>query len=134
MEEGVRVAAPSNTFDDDAPHPTFEQAYAYSTDGAAHWSVPLLARDVNDGGWDPALCHHQNGMIFIGDYNDIDSSWVAAHPVWPDTRSEEVVDVYTAVVQRPLFADGWGDEAKAAMIEQLIADGVIAPDHPFIDY
>jgi hypothetical protein len=115
-------------------HLKFDQYHTYSVDGGKTWSQNFRVRDVADGGWDPQYSHHQNAMIFIGDYNDIDSSWGAAHPVWPDTRSEEVVDVYTAVVQRPLFADGWGDEAKAAMIEQLIADGVIAADHPFIDY
>ena len=95
---------------------TFEQAYAYSLDAAAHWSVPYAARDAADGGWDPALCHHQNGKIFIGDYNDIDSSWQAAHPVWPDSRDGAACKVYAATIERPWFASGW-DEAKREAAE-----------------
>ncbi len=94
-------------------YPTFEQFYAYSLDGGKTFSEPVNIRDANDGGWDPAKCHHQNGNIFIGDYNDIDSSWQAAHPVWPDARDGHC-DVYTATVQRPMFAQGWSDEARQA--------------------
>ncbi len=94
-------------------HDKLTQWYAYSLDGGATFSEPYQVRDAGDGGWDPALCRHQNGMIFIGDYNDIDSSWQAAHPVWPDSRNG-VCDVYTATVQRPMFAEGWTPEAKQA--------------------
>lgn len=107
MEEGDRIAPASNTDDDDAPHATLEQAYTYSINGGMNWSVPFQVRDAGDGGWDPAFSHHQNSMIFIGDYNDIDSSWQAAHPVWPDTRNDESVKVYTATILRPVFAEGW---------------------------
>lgn len=94
-------------------YPTLTQHYAYSLDGGATWSEPFVVRDAIDGGWDPSLCHHQNGMVFIGDYNDIDSSWQAAHPVWPDTRLG-TCDVFTATIQRPLFADGWSAEGREA--------------------
>ncbi len=102
-------------------YPTFEQKYAYSLDGGLTWSSEFNVRDAGDGGWDPALSHHQNGVVFIGDYNDIDSSWQAAHPVWPDTRSGEVVDVYTATIERPMFAEGWSAEARA--VAQEFIDG-----------
>ncbi len=108
---------PPATLDGD-PHDTFGQKYAYSRDGGRTWSVEFSVRDV-DAPWDPALCHHQNGMIFIGDYNDIDSSWQAAHPVWPDSR-HGVCDVYTATIERPVFAQGW-DAAGRADAEAWIA-------------
>ena len=109
--EGARTAEPSHTFNDDKPHATFEEHYAYSLDGGKTWSKEVSVRDAGDGGWDPALSHHQDGKIFFGDYADIDSSWQAAHPVWPDTRDGQSVKVYTAEIQRPMFADGW-DTAK----------------------
>ncbi len=105
-------------YGDEYPH--FEQHYSYSLDGGKTWSEPYSVRDTDDQGWDPALCHHQNGMVFIGDYNDIDSSWQAAHPVWPDSRLG-VCDVFTASIQRPMFAQGWGAEAKAAAVEWINA-------------
>ncbi len=101
-------------------YPTFEQHYTYSLDGGQTWSQDFSVRDAGDGGWDPGLCHHQNGNVFIGDYNDIDSSWQAAHPVWPDTRDGHC-DVYTATIQRPVFADGWSDEGKTAAEEWIAA-------------
>lgn len=88
-----------------------DQYYTYSLDGGRTWAPNLRVRDAHDPGWDPRLSHHQNGKVFLGDYLDIDSSWLAAHPVWPDTRSGSDVKVYTATVLRPLFADGW-DAAK----------------------
>ncbi len=103
----------------DGEYHTFEQKYAYSLDGGKTWSSEFNVRDAGDGGWDPALSHHQNGVVFIGDYNDIDSSWQAAHPVWPDTRSGEVVDVYTATIQRPMFAEGWSEEARQLAQEEI---------------
>lgn len=88
-------------------HAGYTQMYAYSLDGGATWSEPHEVRDAPDGGWDAVYCTHQNGMIFIGDYNDIDSSWQAAHPVWPDSRDGENCKVYTATIRRPVFANGW---------------------------
>ncbi len=101
-------------------YPAMEQYYAYSLDGGETWSEPVSIRDADDGGWDPALCHHQNGMIFIGDYNDIDSSWQAAHPVWPDSR-DGPCDVYTATVQRPMFAEGWDADKRVSAEESIRA-------------
>ncbi len=103
----------------DGTYQTFEQYYAYSLDGGRTFSEPISIRD-DPVGWDPAGCHHQNGNIFIGDYNDIDSSWQAAHPVWPDAR-EGHCDVYTATLQRPVFAQGW-DEAAKVDAEALMAE------------
>lgn len=91
-----------------------DQYYTYSLDGGKTWAPNFRVRDAADAGWDPNLSHHQNGMVFIGDYIDIDSSWEAAHPVWPDTRSGEVVDVFTATIRRPSFADGFPEEKRAA--------------------
>jgi hypothetical protein len=98
---------------DGKEHDTFGQMHTYSLDGGKTWSRPFAVRDAGDNGWDPALCHHQNGMIFIGDYNDIDSSWQAAHPVWPDSRDGKECKVYTATIQRPMFAEGWDPELRA---------------------
>ena len=91
-----------------------DQYYTYSLDGGKTWAPNFRVRDARDKGWDPNLSHHQNGMVFIGDYIDVDSSWQAAHPVWPDTRSGEVVDVYTATILRPMFAVGYPEDKKAA--------------------
>ena len=102
----------------------FDQYYTYSLDGGVTWAPNFRVRDVAGEGWDPNYSHHQNGMIFIGDYIDIDSSWQAAHPVWPDTRSEEVVDVYTATILRPMFAVGFPEDKKAAA-EAFVAENPV---------
>lgn len=98
-----------------------DQYYTYSLDGGKTWAPNVRVRDADDDGWDPNYSHHQNGMVFIGDYIDIDSSWQAAHPVWPDTRSGSVVDVYTATLLRPMFADGFPDDKKPAA-EAFVAE------------
>lgn len=105
----------------DGQYPGFTQHYAYSLDGGVTWSEEFVVRDAPDAGWDPALSHHQNGMIFFGDYNDIDSSWQAAHPVWPDTRDGQSVKVYTATIQRPVFAspEKW-DPAKLLAAQDVV--------------
>ncbi|MHB1262173.1 MAG: sialidase family protein [Thermoplasmatota archaeon] len=106
-------------------YPGFTQKYAYSLDGGATWSDEFTVRDAPEAGWDPKLSHHQNGMIFIGDYNDIDSSWQAAHPVWPDTRDSQSVKVYTATIQRPMFAQGW-EVARQVKALEFIAGHPLA--------
>ncbi len=88
-------------------HPGFTQKYVYSLDGGKTWSQEFTVRDAPGAGWNAEWCTHQNGMIFLGDYNDIDSSWQAAHPVWPDTRDGANCKVYTATIRRPVFAEGW---------------------------
>jgi hypothetical protein len=98
-----------------------DQYYTYSLDGGRTWAPNVRVRDAAGEGWDPNLSHHQNGMVFIGDYIDIDSSWAAAHPVWPDTRSGLVVDVYTATILRPMFADGFPEDKRAAA-EAFVAE------------
>ncbi len=102
-----------------------DQYYTYSLDGGKTWAPNFRVRDADDNGWDPALSHHQNGKIFIGDYNDIDSSWEAAHPVWPDTRDGATVNVYTATLKRPIFADGF-PEGKKGEVLAWIADHPLA--------
>lgn len=108
--------SPEKETDCQGDYPGLTQHYAYSLDGGVTWSDEFVVRDAPEPSWDPAVSHHQNGMIFIGDYNDIDSSWQAAHPVWPDTRDGERVKVYTATIQRPMFAnpDQWEPEKLAA--------------------
>jgi hypothetical protein len=101
-------------------HLRVDQFYSYSLDGGKTWSRSLRVRDAPDQGWDHGLCHHQDGKIFFGDYQDIDSSWQAAHPVWPDSRDGQSCKVYTATLQRPAFADGW-DAEKKAKAEAFIA-------------
>jgi len=104
-----------------APHLRIDQEYAYSLDGGRTWSRNLRVRDAADQGWDPALSHHQDGKVFFGDYQDIDSSWRAAHPVWPDTRDGQGPKVYTATILRPLFADGWDAQKRATAEAFLVA-------------
>ena len=70
--------------------------YTYSTDGGLTWTPNARVTEV---AVDPTMSHHQNGMVFIGDYIDIDSSAGAAHPVWVDTRNG-VADVFTATILR----------------------------------
>jgi hypothetical protein len=114
-------------------HLRLDQYHTYSLDGGKSWSKNFRVRDIQDGGWDPQFCHHQNGMIFIGDYNDIDSSYGAAHPVWPDTRSGNHCDVYTAIVERPIFPEGFPEEKKAEWRERLVKEGLVDADHPFLN-
>lgn len=102
-------------------HLRLQQYYTYSLDGGKTWARNLLVRDAPDQGWDPVLSHHQNGKVFIGDYLDIDSSWQAAHPVWPDTRDGKEVKVYTATLQRPMFATGWDPAKKTAAESEIKA-------------
>lgn len=95
---------------DQCTHPGFTQKYVYSLDGGLTWSTEFTVRDAEQQAWNPEFCTHQNGMIFIGDYNDIDSSWQAAHPVWPDSRDGANCKVYTATIRRPVFAEGWPED------------------------
>ncbi|MBI2076871.1 MAG: exo-alpha-sialidase [Euryarchaeota archaeon] len=114
-------------------HQNLDEYHTYSLDGGRTWSRNFHVRDIDDGGWDPQVCHHQNGMIFIGDYNDIDSSWGAAHPAWPDSRSGTACDVYTAIVQRPIFPAGFDEDKKNTIRQKLLSEKLVDPDHPFLN-
>lgn len=81
--------------DDPANH-LFHLYYAASHDGGATWTKNLR---VSEEASDEQYSHHQNGMIFLGDYRDQDSSVRGAHLVWVDTRNEKA-DVFTATVER----------------------------------
>lgn len=84
--------------------------YTYSDDGGLTWKPNVRVTEVSS---DPDKSHHQNGMIFIGDYIDIDSSAGAAHPVWVDTRNG-VADVMVATILRgPLAQSALAPDAVA---------------------
>ncbi|MEK6975423.1 MAG: hypothetical protein AABY18_03675 [Candidatus Thermoplasmatota archaeon] len=104
---------------DSCVHPGFTQKYVYSLDGGKTWSTEFTVRDAKEAAWNPEWCTHQNGMIFIGDYNDIDSSWQAAHPVWPDSRDGANCKVYTATIRRPIFAEGWPQDDLLNALELI---------------
>ncbi|HET6404487.1 MAG TPA: sialidase family protein [Candidatus Thermoplasmatota archaeon] len=86
---------------DDAHNRLFHTYYAYSTDGGVTFSRNLRVSAVAS---DEAHSHHQNGMVFLGDYRDSDSVRGAATFVWVDTRAGKA-DVRVATVERPA-ADG----------------------------
>lgn len=101
---GAMSVGPDGTIDlswldrrwDPANH-LYDLAYSYSTDGGAHFA-PTIRVSTNSS--DEQYSHHQNGVIFLGDYMDIDSSQGAAHPVWVDTRNHKA-DAFTATIERP---------------------------------
>jgi hypothetical protein len=75
----------------------FDLYYAYSADGGRSFSQNLRVSEVSS---DEQYSHHQNGMVFMGDYLDIDSSFGKAHVVWVDTRNQKA-DAFIAHVERP---------------------------------
>ncbi len=82
---------------DDPGNRLLDVYHTYSRDGGETWSPNLRVTTVSS---DPTLSRHQNGMVFIGDYIDIDSTVDRAYPVWADTRHGEA-DTFTARVERP---------------------------------
>lgn len=86
---------------DDPGNRLFHTYYAYSVDGGVTFSPNLR---VTSAPSDEKHSHHQNGMIFLGDYRDSDSTRGLATMVWVDTRDAKA-DVRVASVQRP-SADG----------------------------
>lgn len=82
---------------DDPDNHRFHLYHAYSTDGGETWSENLRVSEV---AVDEQYSHHQNGMIFMGDYIDIDHSEGMAYPVWVDTRNQQA-DAFIAHIQRP---------------------------------
>ena len=81
----------------DPEHHRFDLYYTYSLDGGDTWAPNARVTEVSSA---PEPSKHQNGMVFIGDYLDIDSSKDYAHPIWVDTRNG-ISDVYTAWIERP---------------------------------
>lgn len=82
---------------DDPENHLFDLYHAYSLDGGATWSQNLRVSEVSS---DEQYSHHQNGMVFLGDYIDLDSGPGRAYPVWVDTRAGQA-DAYIAVIERP---------------------------------
>lgn len=75
----------------------FDLLYTYSVDGGATWSADLRVSEVSV---DEQYSHHQNGMVFMGDYIDIDSYDGHTVPTWVDTRNGKA-DAFIAVIERP---------------------------------
>lgn len=86
---------------DDPDNHLFDLYYTYSLDGGRTWAENLRVSEVSS---DEQYSHHQNGMIFLGDYNDIDSSEGFAYPVWVDTRNGKA-DAFMAKIERPSAND-----------------------------
>ena len=82
---------------DDPQDHLFHVYYAYSLDGGATFAPALR---VTDQASDERHSHHQNGMVFLGDYRDGDSTDGRAHLTWVDTRHGKA-DVMVATVERP---------------------------------
>ncbi len=82
---------------DDPNNHLFDLYYTYSTDGGQTWAENLR---VSESSSDEQYSHHQNGMIFMGDYIDIDSTHGHAYPVWVDTRNGKA-DAFIAIIERP---------------------------------
>ena len=79
----------------------FDLYHSFSLDGGASWSADLRVSDVSS---DERFSHHQNGMVFLGDYIDIDGGDGFAVPVWVDTRHGKA-DAFVAVIERPSAND-----------------------------
>ncbi|HEX2022356.1 MAG TPA: sialidase family protein [Candidatus Thermoplasmatota archaeon] len=82
---------------DDPDNHLYTAYYAYSLDGGATFSPNLR---VGEAMSDEQYSHHQNGMVFLGDYRDADSIAGRSTMVWVDT-SREKADVMVATVERP---------------------------------
>ena len=86
--------------DDPANH-LYDAYYSYSLDGGVTWAKNLR---VSNASSDEKHSHHQNGMVFLGDYRDMRSVRGQATIVWVDTRNQKA-DAFVATVLRP-SADG----------------------------
>ncbi len=75
----------------------FDLYYTYSLDGGDTWAPDIRISDVSS---DEQFSHHQNGMVFLGDYIDIDSGDGFTVPVWVDTRHQKA-DAFVAIIERP---------------------------------
>ncbi len=81
----------------DSENHLFDLFYAYSLDGGTTWSKDLRVSEVSS---DEQHSHHQNGMVFLGDYIDLASSDGMAHAIWVDTRNGKA-DAFIANIERP---------------------------------
>ncbi|MHB8632831.1 MAG: sialidase family protein [Thermoplasmatota archaeon] len=81
---------------DDPNNHLFNLYYTYSKDGGQTWAKNLRVSDTSS---DEQYSHHQNGMVFLGDYRGQASTRMGAHLVWVDTRNHKA-DVFTAIVMR----------------------------------
>lgn len=87
---------------DDPENHLYDAYYAYSLDGGLTFSRNLRVSEVSS---DEQFSHHQNGMVFLGDYRDSDSVLGQATLTWVDTRNQKA-DVYVASVTRPGATEG----------------------------
>lgn len=81
---------------DDPGNHLFHTYFATSGDGGATFTKNIRVTDVAS---DEQYSHHQNGMIFLGDYRHGASSTLGATFLWTDTRNQRA-DVYVATVLR----------------------------------
>jgi hypothetical protein len=82
---------------DDPNNHLFDAYYAYSLDGGKTFSKNVRVSTVSS---DEKYSHHQNGMVFLGDYRDMASVKGRATLTWVDTRNQKA-DVFVASVSRP---------------------------------
>jgi photosystem II stability/assembly factor-like uncharacterized protein len=82
---------------DDPNNHLYTAYYAYSLDGGQTFSDAVR---VGTQLSDERYSHHQNGMIFLGDYRDMGSVKGAASMTWVDTRNQKA-DAFVATVLRP---------------------------------
>ncbi len=69
----------------------------HALDGGTTFTPNLRVSNVSV---DAQYRHHQNGMAFMGDYLDLDSSHGMAYAVWVDTRNNKA-DAFIANIERP---------------------------------
>jgi hypothetical protein len=82
---------------DDPGHHLYDAYYSYSLDGGLTWAKNLRVTNVSS---DEKYSHHQNGMVFLGDYRDMRSARGQATMIWVDTRNQKA-DAFVATVTRP---------------------------------
>lgn len=82
---------------DDPQNHLFHLYHAYSLDGGRTFS---RNQRVSEVAGDERHSHHQNGMVFLGDYRDGDSGDGFTVLTWVDTRQSKA-DAGVAVVVRP---------------------------------
>lgn len=82
---------------DDPNNHLMDLYYTYSLDCGETLAPNLRVSEVST---DEQYSHHQNGMIFLGDYIDLDSTEGRAHAVWVDTRNQKA-DAFVATIERP---------------------------------